>query len=130
MGQLPPLIAPDPSSTLIRESFVVNSVPGPVQDVSVRYVRMGVWQARLRRRSVSERGLRVSTSQSQDLFIPREFETGADPFLSREASLSPSRRSKRARSSINLDLALISTVHVRGVTPTITLQAGIRLACE
>ncbi|GAA5944940.1 hypothetical protein JCM10213_001822 [Rhodosporidiobolus nylandii] len=92
------------------ESFVANFVPGPVRDVSVQYVRV-----------LSFGSCLGSTVETAVALGTRALDQPDVPLLISICKVSL---------QIVLELIFISTVHVRGVKPTIIKQAVISLVCS
>ncbi|KAL8284029.1 hypothetical protein RQP46_005142 [Phenoliferia psychrophenolica] len=91
-------------------TFVGNFVPGPVKQVSVQYVRIGAFGNCLA--STLETAVSLGMRAMDHPDIPLIIST------------------VKVLLQIFLDLALISNVHVRGVKPSIAIQATIRLVCD
>ncbi|KAK4705213.1 hypothetical protein P7C70_g993, partial [Phenoliferia sp. Uapishka_3] len=113
------------------DSFVGNFVPGPVQDISVRYVRISAFGSGLASTLETAVSLGTRALDHPEQVLPPFFKSRTTYSYSSSLNSIPLMISSvKVLLQIFLDLALISTVHVRGVHPSITIQAIIRLVCD
>jgi len=89
--------------------FVGVFVPGPAKATSIRYIRISSFSSLA---STVETAVSLGTRALDQPDVPLVIST------------------VKISLQIILELALISTVHVRGFTPTIEVQATIRLVCD